>query len=390
MLSNSAIDYVVRGDGEEPIVDLLNKVPDRQIMGIFRRSSCNSFVLSNGSRPIKMNLDEYPMPAYHLVDMDKYCPSATSYKNLPASNVIMTRGCPGKCTFCNSARTVLRSHSPRRIFDQIKHLREVYGVKQIQFFDDTFTVNKAGVFELCDLLIADKTDVTFTCYARGDCWSEEMAAKLKSAGCHQVMVGIETGSERIAKVIAKPINKDKYARLVKIAHKHGIEVRAGFIIGSLTETWESMEESLKFAIDLDVDFFQLSVSTPYPGTQLYRDAQSENRIKHKEFKRYGQGEAIVVLDDLSEQDIYRFEKYAIRKFYRRPRQLIRQLKRLTNLSQAKDLLNAFHLLIANASINDEPNWKRWDDAKEQDYMDLVISKPVDIDSRITNEIRAAE
>ena len=204
------------------------------------------------------------------------------------------------------------------------------------------------------------------------------------------MVGIETGSERIAKVIAKPINKDKYARLVKIAHKHGIEVRAGFIIGSLTETWESMEESLKFAIDLDVDFFQLSVSTPYPGTQLYRDAQSENRIKHKEFKRYGQGEAIVVLDDLSEQDIYRFEKYAIRKFYLRPRQLIRQLKRLTNLSQAKDLLNAFHLLIANASINDEPNWKRWDDAKEQDYMDLVISKPVDIDSRITNEIRAAE
>ena len=62
-----------------------------------------------------MNLDEYPMPAYHLVDMDKYFPSATSYKNLPASNVIMTRGCPGKCTFCNSARTVLRSHSPRRI-----------------------------------------------------------------------------------------------------------------------------------------------------------------------------------------------------------------------------------------------------------------------------------
>lgn len=387
MLSNPSLDFVVRGDGEDPILELLEGKAKQNIRGLIYRNETDDGIILNPLQEMRMELDFYPMPAYHLVDMNKYFPSASSYKNLPASNVIMTRGCPGKCTFCNSARTVLRSHSPKRIFEQIKNLRETYGIRQIQFFDDTFTVNKKGVFELCDLLIEDRTDITFSCYARGDCWSEDIAAKLKQAGCHQIMVGIETGSERIAKVIGKPINKEKYKKLVEIAHRFDIEVRAGFIIGSMTETWESMEESLQFAIDLDVDFFQLSISTPYPGTQLFRDAENEGRIRHKDYKFYGQSEPIVQLDDLSGADILRFEKYAIRKFYMRPPQLIKQLKRLTNLSQIKDLINAFSLLIGNRLVNQEPQWQAWDDVDETDYCVLNLPSPLSLHERLTNEIR---
>jgi len=334
---------------------------------------------------IEMDLDRYPMPAYHLINFDRYFPSATSYRNLPAINLIMTRGCPGKCTFCNSAMTTLRWRSPQKVFEQIQLLRVRYAIRQVQFFDDTFTANKQGVLELCRLIREHKLDITFSCYARGDCFNDEMAKALKSAGCHQIMVGIETGSERIMEVIKKRINKQKYKDVVRIAHAHGIEVRAGFIIGNMEETWETMEESLQFAIDLDVDFFQLSISTPYPGTALFKQAVEEGRLRHTEYKRYGQGEPVVRLDNLTSEQIAQFERYAFRKFYIRPRVFVRQLRRASGMRQIKDLYNAFSLLIMNRVLNADPSWVQWDsESEEQHYDRVVLYRDV---IRLTYELR---
>ena len=103
MLGNSAIDVVVRGDGEEPMRQILEGVPYSDILGIsYRRESQ---VRHNRAQPVNPDLDKYPFPAYHLVDFKNYFPAVGSYRNLPAINMLMTRGCPGKCTFCNSART---------------------------------------------------------------------------------------------------------------------------------------------------------------------------------------------------------------------------------------------------------------------------------------------
>ncbi len=386
VLRNSAVDYVVRGDGEETTLALLKGVDAGKILGLSYRGAGNR-VVSNPAQEIVMDIDKYPMPAYHLIQMDKYFPSATSYKNLPAANMIMTRGCPGKCSFCNSANTVLRSRSPMAVFRQIKELREKYGVRQIQFFDDTFTVNKKGVLELCSLLREDKTDITFSCYARGDCFNDEIAAALKSAGCHQIMVGIETGSEKIARVIQKPINKSRYYSLMKTARKYGMEVRAGFIIGSLGETWETMQESLDFAIDLDVDFFQLSVSTPYPGTQLFKQALEEGRLESLDFKYYGQSLSLVRLDDLSADDLRKFERHAWRRFYLRPKVVFRQLARLTNLRQVKDLFNALNLLYSSHRSSKIPKWQEWDEAQEDSFLDIDAVQSSEDLKRLTFQVR---
>lgn len=384
LLQNSAVDLVVRGDGERPMADVVAGKPWEAIKSV-------SFLRPDGRvhhtpmQEIEMDLDKYPMPAYHLVDFKRYFPSATSYRNLPAINMLMTRGCPGTCTFCNSAETTLRSRSPQKVFEQIQLLRRDYGIRQIQFYDDTFTVNKPGVLELCRLLRERKVDIAFSCYVRGDCFSDEMAGALRSAGCHQVMVGIETGSELIMRSIHKVIKKDRYAEMVRIAHAHGLEVRSGFIIGSLGETWETMEESLQFAIDLDVDFFQLSISTPYPGTALFKQALAEDRLKHLEFKRYGQSEVIVRLDALTEEQVLAFEKYAWRRFYLRPRVLLRQFRRVSNLRQLKDMYNAFSLLIMNRIINSNPDWSEWDRETETAQYDreVVFQEVV----RLTHEVR---
>jgi radical SAM superfamily enzyme YgiQ (UPF0313 family) len=387
MLRNSAVDLVVRGDGEEPMLQIVKGTPWKDIKGVSFRSESNTKVVHTPAQDIRMDIDSYPMPAYHLVDINRYFPSATSYRNLPAANVIMTRGCPGKCTFCNSAMTVLRSRTPEHVFQHIRHLRETYGIRQIQFFDDTFTVNKKGVLELCKLIRESDLDITFSCYARGDCFSDEMAKALKSAGCHQIMMGIETGSDKIAKIIRKPIEHEKYRRVVEIAHENDIEVRAGFIIGSLGETWETMMESLNFAIELDVDFFQLSISTPYPGTQLFKQAMEEGRITHTNFKLYGQSDPLVRLDDLTPEDISRFEKLAFRRFYLRPRMFVRQLKRIKNFRQIKDLFNALNLLVANTFTNANPDWDEWDKLEESDVLDLNLENGQPDYGRLTFKIR---
>lgn len=386
-LQDKAVDLAVRGDGERPLSEIVAGTPWEKIDSV-------SFMKPDGTvhhtpmQTVETDLDRYPMPAYHLVDFKRYFPSATSYRNLPAINIIMTRGCPGRCAFCNSANTALRSKSPQSVFEQIQLLREQYGIKQVQFFDDTFTVNKKGVIELCRLLRENHIDITFSCYIRGDCFNNDIANALKSAGCHQVMVGIETGSERIMKNIRKPISKQRYAEAIRIAQANNIEVRGGFIIGSMGETWETMKESLQFAIDLDLDFLQLSISTPYPGTELFKQALEEGRLKHTEFRKYGQGEPIVQLDDLTESQILEFEKYAFRKFYIRPKMFLRQLRRVSNLRQLKDLYNAFMLLIVNKIMNPDPNWSEWENLHSDEQCSFyTINKENPDFKRLTFEVR---
>src|SRR5262245_14135637 len=110
MLANSAVDGVVRGDGEEAALEIVQGRPFAEILGVSYREGVA--VAHTMPRPVRMDLDSYPMPAYHLVDFKNYFPAVGTYRNLPAMNALMTRGCPGKCTFCNSAFTTLRSHTP--------------------------------------------------------------------------------------------------------------------------------------------------------------------------------------------------------------------------------------------------------------------------------------
>jgi len=261
MLANSAIDAVVRGDGEEAALEIVQGRPLGDVLGVSYRGD-GPRVVHNPPRPVRMDLDSYPMPAYHLVDFGNYFPAVGTYRNLPAMNAMMTRGCPGKCTFCNSAFTPLRSYSPAVMVEQIKHLRQKYGVRQIQFYDDTFTVAKQNVMEFCRRMVADKVEVTWIAFIRG-CFSKPIAELMKAAGCHQVLVGIESGDEQIMRNIGKPIDKKRYRESVRIAHEVGIEVRGSFIIGNVGDTWETMQASVDFAKDLDLDLFQLNISTPF-------------------------------------------------------------------------------------------------------------------------------
>lgn len=384
ILRNSGFDAVVRGDGEQAMREIVEGVPFARIAGLSFRAGRR--VTHNAARALDMDLDRYPFPAYHMVDFKNYFPAVGSYRNLPAINMLMTRGCPGKCTFCNSAKTTLRTRDAARAVEQIKLLRTRYGIRQIQFYDDTFTVMKRNVLEFCRLLEAEKLGVTWTAYIRGDCFSDDMAKAMKRAGCHQVLMGIETGSGRIAKRIGKPIDKGVYRECVRIAHRHGIEVRGSFIIGNMDETWETMEETLAFAIELDLDLFQLSISTPYPGTALYNEAAARGMLEHTDWYSYGQGEVLVRQPQIAAEDIYRFERYAFRKFYLRPKPILRMLKRIVSIRQIRDYFLAATILVLGLhKKNGQAAWDCWKNLKESDFQDLEIEAPDRL--RLTYELR---
>ena len=389
MLRNPFIDAVGRGDGEEIMLEFAKGVAFEKIEGLSYRA--HGRVVHNQSRAVNMDLDRYPLPAYHLIDFDHYFPPAGTYKDLPAMNVLMTRGCPGKCTFCNSANTVLRRRSVAKMIELIKLLRYDYGIRHIYFYDDTFTANPKIVEDFCKQMIAEHVDVKWTCYVRGDMFREPIAELMASAGCRHVMLGVESGSSTLMAKIGKPIQKDKYRAAVQIARKFGIETRGSFIIGHREETRQTMNETVDFAIEMDLDFFQLNIMTPYPGTQLFNEAKNEGLLVHENYTRYGQNEVVLKLEHLSADEVVGFEKKAFYKFYLRPRAIWWQIKRLSNFAQVKDLVKAAYIILIEGlgrSTNDIAHLQEWLDIDLEAFADKSITLPK-TQPRLTWEVRQA-
>lgn len=391
MLQNPHIDAVVRGDGEEAMLELVQGKAYKAIAGLSFREG--ERVVHNLGRPVVMELDKYPLPAYHLIDFDNYFPPVGAYKDLPATNLLMTRGCPGKCTFCNSANTVLRSRNVENMIRLIKMLRYEYGIRQVYFYDDTFTANKKITTRFCEAMIREKIDVKWICYVRGDMFNDEAAEMMSKAGCHQVLVGVESGSSTLMAKIGKPIQKEKYINIVKIAHRHKIEVRGSFIIGHIDETQETMQETLDFAKKMDLDMFHLSVLTPYPGTQLFKQAKEDGLLLHENYSLYGQNETVLRLKNLGTEEVRRFERYALYKFYFRPKAIYRHLKRLTKLHQIADLFKAVYIIFLDKILEISPTvwsgrirgWMRWLDFNLESVVNPSIKIPNT--TRLSFEVR---
>ena len=157
-------------------------------------------------------------------------------------------------------------------------------------------------------------------------------------------------------------------------------------MGSLDETRETMMETLDFAIDLDIDLMQLNISTPYPGTALYKELVEKGMLRHKDWNTYGQEEIVYNQLHLTDKDIYDFITYAYRKFYLRPKPIFRLLKRVTSFRLVRDYLNTARLLLfSRFKVEGRENWECWKDLKEEDFLDRKIPKSKHV--RLTHQLR---
>lgn len=264
--------------------------------------------------------------------------------------LLAMRGCPGRCTFCyRSFRGILRKRSAASILKEIEILQRDYGIKEVAFYDDTFTMFRDVVQEFCQTVIDKKIDITWSCFTRVDCVNEELLKLMKRAGCHLILFGVESADEQILKNVNKRISLKQAKDIVKLARKIGIETRASFMFGNQGETEETIKKTIDFSIELDPDEAQFNIATPYPGTEFFDWAKKNGYIKSLNWNDYSYSNVVLELPGLSREKLQHYYELAHRKFYFRPKLILRRLFHIRTFDQLKQeikgglsLLNFFY------------------------------------------------
>jgi anaerobic magnesium-protoporphyrin IX monomethyl ester cyclase len=345
VLQNKFVDIVVRGEGEITVKEIINNKPLKNILGISYKNLKNK-IIHNKDRPFIENLDELPFPAYHLMPMSKYKPSPGSYKKLPAMSLIVTRGCSGNCTFChNMMKNKIRTLSAERIIQQIKLLKNKYKIKEICFFDDNFTTFRNNVEKFCKIIINSNIKITWSCFSRVDVITEDILKLMKKAGCHTILIGVESGNQKILDSMKKRITLKEVIKTVKICKSVGIKTRASYIFGAPGETKKNLKETLDFAKKLNTDHAIFTIMTPYPGTEIWKEAKKNNWGIEKDYDKYIGEYVTLHLPSVSDKEILDIYQKSYRKYYLRPRIIIKNLINLMNPSSFKQTLDGLKTLL---------------------------------------------
>lgn len=318
----SSVDIVARGEGEE-IIDEISRFEDlSRIKGISYRENGN--IIENQDREPIMDLDSLPFPAYHLLPMERY-----EFDGIRYATMITSRGCPFNCVFCASSRICgkkWRGKSPERVLEQMKALRYDYDVKEIEILDDTFVLDKNRAAEICDLMVGEGLDITWSCSSRVDTMDSSLAEKLREAGCHTVYMGIESGVQEVLDRLKKGITIEQARDAVEAVKEADMNVVGSFILGVPGETKKQMEKTIDFAKELDITLAQFTLFTPYPGTESYENAEENDLFLTKDWSDFSTLDPVIKNDEMSAEELKNFMRQAYIRFYLRPSYIWRAIK----------------------------------------------------------------
>jgi anaerobic magnesium-protoporphyrin IX monomethyl ester cyclase len=342
-LTDSLVDYVVVGEGEIPFSGLVNALEKNltisSVPGLAYKDADNLIVYTTKA-PLINNLDELPFPALHLFPMNKYHSSA-QLRGTNTLHLFTSRGCPFNCSYCSGDLVfgkTFRYRSAQKVVEDIQYMMKHFGVDGVQFYDETFTVNRSRVFELCDAIIASGIDIPWACFTRVDLVDEIILSKMRDAGCYQIFFGVETGVERLLELIRKGTTLDQARNAFRLCRKLGIETLASFMLTLPTETVEDTETSIRFGLELDPDYVYWLTFVPYPGNDLADLAKKTGAIIKTDPSTYNVFNEIVYLPEgRTEAEIRRTIARAYRRFYLRPRYIFRQVRKLMKLPPSKAL-----------------------------------------------------
>lgn len=332
------LDYIIYGEAEETLKELLEDKKPENILGIYYRDDLR--VKFTGARPFIENLDSLPFPARHLVDNNLYRRPDT---NEVQAVIKVSRGCPFHCFFCLATPTAgakVRKRSPQNIVDEIKECVNVYGIKNFLFWSDIFNIDKDWVMELCRLIIDNGLKITWSANTRADTADEEMAEMMYKAGCRLVSIGVESGFQEMLDHIGKKITLDDVRLTVKIFKKFGIKIYNYFVIGLPWETEETVEDTIDFAIELDSDFISFYTATPLPGTKFYEYAKEHNLIDADTSFKSAYFYPSVNTHHLTKAQVFKLHKRALKKFYLRPTYIIKMLLKIRSFTEFKNYFHA--------------------------------------------------
>lgn len=346
-----SFDLGIIGEGEATIVEVLDALQKKK-----KLSDINGLIVRDGKslkitpkREFIKDLDTLPMPAWDLLhDIRKYYNGQfyITFDERPTFGIIVSRGCIGKCTFCDKHifGNNIRTHSPQYIMNMIKDLYYNYGKRHIFFIDDTFTMFRKQRMELFELIRKENMDITWSCNTRVDCVDEEMLNAMKRSGCTYVLLGVESGSQRMLDFMKKGTRLEQIEKAVKMARRAGLNVHASFMIGLPTEDRKSIRDTIDFAKKLDITSIQISIFSPLPGTELY-DMLDKNGELTSSWGKMSRWNVVYCPDGFTKDEIKKIHKSAYKEFFFRPKMFLTYAKMIRGPRHMKVALRRFGILL---------------------------------------------
>jgi radical SAM superfamily enzyme YgiQ (UPF0313 family) len=328
------IDIGAIGEADYSLPELLDALNSGKrassVKGFISRE--NGTLVNTGQSREKIELDELPFYAWDILEgfPQAYKTSLFATHRTPATPLITSRGCPGKCTFCYSGcHETLATYSAEYTVKMLKHLKSTYGIKEFLLFDDNFVMYRKNLLKLLNMLIDEKVGMTWSCNSRIDMVNEEVLNLMARAGCWQISYGIETGNQKIMDSLEKNITKEKVRETIALSRKAGIRTVGYFMIGHFGETQETIDDTIQFAREICLDDFRMSYFTPLPGTKASLVAGQYGEFDNN-WEKMNLFSPVFFPKGITREQLTYSQKRAIRKFFFRPRAVWSYLKMVKN------------------------------------------------------------
>lgn len=328
--ASESIDWVGRKEFDFTCKEVAEGRPLREVSGLSWRR--DGKIVHNPERELIQNMDSLPWvtDVYKRdLQVEKY---SIGYLKEPYLSLYTGRGCPAQCTFCLWPQTIgghkYRVRSAENVAAEMSHAKKLFPQVQEFFFDDdTFTANLPRAREIAQKL--KPLGLTWSCNSRANV-NYETIKLMKDCGLRLFLVGYESGNQDILNRIKKGIQIEEAKQFTRNCHELGVIIHGTFILGLPVETRETIEQTIRYALDLDVFSIQVSLAAPYPGTELFEMARQNGWFAKKDktdiIHEDGLQQSTLEYPGLSKEEIFEAVEKFYRRYYLRPRPILRIVK----------------------------------------------------------------
>tara|TARA_B100000686_G_scaffold354960_1_gene468519 strand:+ start:6809 stop:8278 length:1470 start_codon:yes stop_codon:yes gene_type:complete len=360
------IDFLVQGEGEIAVIEFLESLEGKRqfcdVSGLVYLEHGKFF--NNDIAPKIENLDSIAYPDRTFLPVDHY--GSLLARGSKITTAFTSRGCPYRCTFCDRPMSPtisgFRWRSAKNVVDEMEECVGL-GIREILIYDDTFSVRKDRVYEMCDEILSRGIDVTWDIRAHVNTLDGGLLRAMKRAGCDRIHYGVESGNDRMLKVIKKNMNVRKVREIFKETRKAGIEALAYFIIGQQTETLSDIQDSIDLAKDIQPDYCHFTIFCPYPATEIYETGLSRGVIKQDVWREFSKsprpGFELPVWEEIfTRRELYELIVKCYKSFYTRPSYMMKRMLSIRSFGELKrktkagmDILRMSSSEVAKLDLN---------------------------------------
>lgn len=355
-ISHDLVDAITFREAEISLCRLLQVIMEpksawKDVPGIVYKD--NGEYVKTLDQPLIDDMDSIPMPALDLYPMDKYFP-AIYIHGKRVGNYVTSRGCPYECTYCEAKMTfgrTFRFHSTDRVIADVRHMTHEFGFDSYQFYDDIFTTNRKRVIDLCEGFLRENLKIKWMCWTRTNLVDPELMKLMKRAGCYMIFFGCESGNQEMLNRIKKGLTVEQNYKGIKIVKDSGLKTFSSFMIGLPGETKAQIMDTIDFTKKSGLDYASIFLMEPYPGTEIYADAEAngtfvaDEKYPNQMLTNFNE---VWVPNGFTRAELVDLQNRAMSEFYLTPRFVLNWMKEWRHLGLRRlirSLIGGFEVLI---------------------------------------------